>query len=345
MLDYWAPPGAALQDTEHMLTVVDDILRHTPEVSGFSRRTGAEMGFFVTETNRGDYAVRLSGPADAASTRSSRTCAARSHARLPGLRVEFIQILQDMIGDLSGNPEPIEIKLFGTDAPVLRPVAEHVERADRADPRRRRLLQRHHAKWDRPIDVDVDARRAALHRTRRRQRCSTGSRRRSPAGRRTGPGKRSRHPPAAAISAALSRPHRCARRTHAGDAAGRLGAAAVAGTPRASAGRPWSATREDLRTLVRVTARLEGRDLGSAMRDVQRALAGKLTLPAGVTAGVRRALRQPAARLRGAAARCSPPRWPASRRCCWSSSAPSRRLSPSSSAAAWRCRAAWRHCG
>ena len=97
-----------------MLGAVDAILQRTPEVDGFSRRTGAELGFFLTETNRGDYAVRLRGAArGAASKRSWTVCAGASTTQVPGLRVEFVQILQDMIGDLSGNPSPIEIKLFG----------------------------------------------------------------------------------------------------------------------------------------------------------------------------------------------------------------------------------------
>ena len=42
--------------------------------------------------------------------------------------------------------------------------------------------------------------------------------------------------------------------------------------------------RENLRSLVRVTARIEQRDLGSVIADVKRAVADKLELPAGVSA-------------------------------------------------------------
>ena len=59
VLDYWAPAGTSLQETTRMLRQVDAILEQTPEVAAFSRRTGAELGFFLTESNRGDYAVRL----------------------------------------------------------------------------------------------------------------------------------------------------------------------------------------------------------------------------------------------------------------------------------------------
>src|SRR5438552_16046117 len=59
VLDYWAPPGSSLEETDHMLHHVEDLLMKTPEIESYSRRTGLEMGLFVTEPNRGDYAVKL----------------------------------------------------------------------------------------------------------------------------------------------------------------------------------------------------------------------------------------------------------------------------------------------
>src|SRR4029453_3008981 len=81
----------------------------------------------VTESNRGDYAVRLRDGARQPIESVIDELRQQIAARVPGLRVEFIQVLQDMIGDLSGNPEPIEVKLFGPDAQALRPVAEQIE--------------------------------------------------------------------------------------------------------------------------------------------------------------------------------------------------------------------------
>src|SRR5437667_7684685 len=51
--------------------------------------------------------------------------------RLPGVRLELIQLLQDMLGDLEGNPEPIELKLYGDDEAELRRQAKRVAEAIR----------------------------------------------------------------------------------------------------------------------------------------------------------------------------------------------------------------------
>jgi multidrug efflux pump subunit AcrB len=119
VLDYWSPPGTSLQETQRMLEAVDAILADTVEVASFARRTGSEMGFFLTDTNRGDYAVRLHSERDRPIEETIDDVRQRIHARVPGLRVDFIQILQDVIGDLSGNPSPVEVKLFGRDEAAL----------------------------------------------------------------------------------------------------------------------------------------------------------------------------------------------------------------------------------
>ncbi len=119
ILDYWSPPGTSVEETLHMLATVDSILQHTPEVASFSRRTGAELGFFLTETNRGDYAVRLRSARHRGIEEIMDGVRDAIHSQLPGLRVDFMQIMQDMIGDLSGNPNPVEIKLFGSDQHAL----------------------------------------------------------------------------------------------------------------------------------------------------------------------------------------------------------------------------------
>src|SRR5439155_23188937 len=78
---------------------------------------------FLTETNRGDYSVRLRHDRRRGIEDIMDGVRARIQAQLPGLRIDFLQIMQDMIGDLSGNPSPVEIKLFGTDQSVLGPTA------------------------------------------------------------------------------------------------------------------------------------------------------------------------------------------------------------------------------
>jgi len=121
VLDYVSPGGTALDETDAMVHQVEQILLATPEVSGISRRTGAELGLFATEQNTGDITVRLKPQSERG--RSSfqviddvRTKVARA---VPRLRVEFVQIISDELNDLAGATNPIEIKLFGADLDAL----------------------------------------------------------------------------------------------------------------------------------------------------------------------------------------------------------------------------------
>ncbi|HET7457811.1 MAG TPA: efflux RND transporter permease subunit, partial [Gemmatimonadaceae bacterium] len=121
VLDYWTPGGTALAETDRQVHLVERILAATPEVAGTSRRTGAELGLFATEQNRGDIVVRLTPEGDR--SRSSfeviddvRT---RIATAVPRMRVEFVQILSDVINDLAGAARPVEIKLYGPDLAAL----------------------------------------------------------------------------------------------------------------------------------------------------------------------------------------------------------------------------------
>jgi len=129
VLDYWAPPGASLAETDRLIGHVEQLLLKTPEVESYSRRTGLELGLFITEPNRGDFAVKLK-PGHARSTEEVisglRDDIEKSE---PALQVEFVGILSDVIGDLTSSPEPIEIKLFSEDATALHEKAEEVETA------------------------------------------------------------------------------------------------------------------------------------------------------------------------------------------------------------------------
>ena len=131
-LDYITPPPSTLADTGALLGKIEEILRATPEVAAFSRRTGTQLGFFLTESNRGDFSVRLKSNARARSTRSWTTCADAFWPAVPGVHIEFSQVLQDLIGDLSGAPEPIEVKVFGADQAAIEATARRVAARDRA---------------------------------------------------------------------------------------------------------------------------------------------------------------------------------------------------------------------
>jgi CzcA family heavy metal efflux pump len=129
VLDYWAPPGASLAETNRMLQDVEEKLMKTPEIESYSRRTGLELGLFVTEPNRGDFAVKLK-PGHKRDTDEVISELRDEIAEAePALEVEFVGIVPDVIGDLQGAPEPIEIKLFSEDAAALNAKADEVETA------------------------------------------------------------------------------------------------------------------------------------------------------------------------------------------------------------------------
>ena len=129
VLDYLAPPGASLQETDRMLRDVEEKLMKTPEVESYSRRTGLELGLFVTEPNSGDIAVKLK-PGHKRSTADVEADLREQIAEAqPTLEIEFVGIVPDVIGDLEGNPEPIEVKLFSEDAAALETKADEVEAA------------------------------------------------------------------------------------------------------------------------------------------------------------------------------------------------------------------------
>jgi len=131
ILDYWTPDGTSLAETDRQLRIVEQILMRQPEVEAYSRRTGMELGFFATEQNTGDFAVKLKprsqrqrGIQEVIS--DTREQVARE---VPGLLTEFVLIIQDRVGDMAGTPEPIEVKVFGDDPLKLQGLAPKVAEA------------------------------------------------------------------------------------------------------------------------------------------------------------------------------------------------------------------------
>jgi multidrug efflux pump subunit AcrB len=126
ILDYWTPPGTSLTESDRLLLQIEQILKETPEVGGFSRRTGTELGFFITEANCGDFAVTLK-PGRRRNIEAVMDSVRDEIAeKVPGVDVDFVQVLQDLIGDLSGAPAPVEVKLFGEDQAQLDDLARGV---------------------------------------------------------------------------------------------------------------------------------------------------------------------------------------------------------------------------
>ena len=135
VLDYIMPAGSSLAETDRVLQHVESILKTTPEVESISRRTGLQMGLAaVTEANTGDITVKLKKKRSRAIDEVIGDLRADIKAKEPELDVEFTQVLQDMIGDLSNAPEPIQIKLFNNNPEVLSDAAERVATAIKAQP-------------------------------------------------------------------------------------------------------------------------------------------------------------------------------------------------------------------
>ena len=129
VLDYLAPAGSSLEETDRMLHHVEEMLMQTPEIESYSRRTGLEMGLFVTEPNRGDFAVKLKSDHKRSTEDVISDLREKIAEAEPALDIEFVGIVPDVIGDLEGNPEPIEVKLFSEDAAALQAKADEVETA------------------------------------------------------------------------------------------------------------------------------------------------------------------------------------------------------------------------
>ena len=127
ILDYLTPAGSSLTDTNDILLGVEKIILAVPEVESDSRRTGLQLGLSgVTEANRGDFSVKLKRSRKRAIDEVISEVRAKVNKQYPQLDVEFIQTLQDMIGDLSSSPEPIEIKLFSQDYTLIRDWAPRI---------------------------------------------------------------------------------------------------------------------------------------------------------------------------------------------------------------------------
>lgn len=125
VLDYFLPAGTSLEATEQFARAIERELGATPEVKTFSRRLGAELGpAAATQLNRGDVMVRLKPGAGRDYDSVVADLRQRLAHRYPEIRVEFLQVLQDVLNDLSGNPRPIEIKLFGPDYAKLNQLAD-----------------------------------------------------------------------------------------------------------------------------------------------------------------------------------------------------------------------------
>ena len=279
VLDYNSPAGTSLEETDRMLRQAEKLLVQVPEVASYSRRTGTQMGFFITEPNRGDYLIRLKKDRQRTTEQVIDDIRQRIESTQPSLTIDFGQVIGDMLGDLMSTVQPIEIKVFGADTQeryaLAQQVAALVEKTSGTADVFDGIVQMGPA-----VDVRPDARRLA-------QFGLTGIDFQSQlqtqlAGVVAGnvlEGEqllniRLRYPNAQQVSLDQVRaqpvflPNGQRRR---------LDELATVSVQSSGA----ELERENLQAMTAVTARLNGRDLGTAMRDIRRQLDRQLALPPG----------------------------------------------------------------
>ena len=272
VVDYWTPEGTSLAETDRMVKRVEAVIARTPEVAAFARRTGAELGLFATEQNRGDIVVKLKPRSER--KRSAEEVIEEQRAvfaeQMPGMTIEFVQLLQDMLGDLEGNPEPIEVKIFGDDLGTLATLAARTEERLKAIPGIVDLVVPQRGNPE--VDVRIDptkAGRVGLTPEQVATQLSSGLLGQVATSFRRGDrliDVRVRYPDRQRFSLDFVREFPL---TTTAGAVVPLSGVAVLQLVQGET----QLFREDLRQMVPVTARLEGRDLGRGVRDVRRALA------------------------------------------------------------------------
>ena len=126
VLDYASPPGTSLNETDRMLREAEKLIIRVPEVSGYSRRTGTQLGFFITEPNTGDYLIQLKKDRNRTTDEVIADIRKQIESTQPALRIDFGQVIGDMLGDLMTSVQPISIKIFGNDAEELKKLSAEV---------------------------------------------------------------------------------------------------------------------------------------------------------------------------------------------------------------------------
>tara|TARA_R110002049_G_scaffold70917_3_gene182987 strand:- start:1827 stop:4826 length:3000 start_codon:yes stop_codon:yes gene_type:complete len=126
VLDYNSPSGTTLEETDRMLQIVNGVLDTQPEVEAYSARLGTQMGFFITEPNRGDYLIKLKDKRNKTTTEVSDEIRKRVEEKVPQLTIDFGQVIGDMLGDLMSSVQPIEIKVFGTNINTLASLSQEI---------------------------------------------------------------------------------------------------------------------------------------------------------------------------------------------------------------------------
>ena len=127
VIDYVAPWGTSLGETHRQLLIAEKIITAHPDIESYSRRTGAALGFEVVEPNTGDFLIKLKAHRKMSTDAVIADLRTKFNAAMPDIEWEFPGILSDLIGDLTSEPQPIEVKLFSTDIEFLKKKAPEIE--------------------------------------------------------------------------------------------------------------------------------------------------------------------------------------------------------------------------
>ncbi|MEI7502615.1 MAG: efflux RND transporter permease subunit [Paludibacter sp.] len=126
VMDYTSPSGTSLQETNRILTEVEKTFPSIPEIESYSRRTGTQMGFFITEPNYGDYLIQLKKNRKRTTNDVIDEIRKKVEGSQPALKVDFGQVIGDMLGDLMSSTQPIEVKIYGDNQQKLQELARQI---------------------------------------------------------------------------------------------------------------------------------------------------------------------------------------------------------------------------
>jgi len=279
VLDYVMPSGTSLQETDRVLRHIETMLHDTPEVESYSRRTGAQLGLAIAEPNTGDFLIKLKK--DRKRSLDAVTDELRDQIRKahPALDIEFPHILEDLVSDLASAPQPIEVKIYNDDPKVYLDLAGKVEEWLKKVPGVVDVVNQNFVIGP-AVDFRVDPRKAALAGFTTQQVADIGT------------AILEGQPSSDVIRDNRLIPIRVRYPASYRGSVAELSSLLVTSPTGVTLPLSSLATveveegqteihRENLRPLSNVTARLTGRDLGSAMDEIQRRLPKEIVIPAG----------------------------------------------------------------
>jgi CzcA family heavy metal efflux pump len=280
ILDYRTEAGTSLEETDRVVKQIEAILTEIPEVASYSRRTGLQLGGGLTEANMGDFLIRLNAKRSRGIDKIIDDVRQKVLDRVPGIEIEFAQLMGDLIGDLTAVPQPIEIKIFGDNFDQIHQIAEKVVE----------VIQQVRGVVDiyngvtiagSSLDIKVDPLRAGLFGLNTNdvqqevEAAINGIVASEMQERQFMTGIRIHLP--VAETADLEKIKRLRLLTSSGDYTSLASVADLS----IHEGQP-ELNRESLKQMIAVTARISNRDMGSTLRDIQASVGKEITLPQSV---------------------------------------------------------------